>query len=50
MTQIARYLAGGWNAVIDFSNADVDGDGTVTLKDAVRLRRYLAGGWDVMLI
>ena len=50
VTQIVRYLAGGWDAVIDISNADVDGDGAVTLKDAVRLRRYLAGGWDVMLI
>ena len=48
--QITRYLAGGWDAVIDLVNADVNGDGVVNLKDVVLLRRYLAGGWDVMLI
>ena len=47
--QITRYLAGGWDAVIDLMNADVNGDGTVNLKDAALLRRYLAGGWDVEL-
>lgn len=28
---------------------DVNGDGQVTLKDAVLIRRYIAGGWDVEL-
>ena len=45
--QILRYLAGGWGAVIDLENADVNRDGEVNLKDAVILRRYLAGGWEV---
>lgn len=47
--QITRYLAGGWDAVIDLMNADVNGDGTVNLKDVVLLRRYLAGGWGIIL-
>ena len=49
IVQIARYLAGGWNAVIDIANADVNADGVVNLKDVVLLRRYLAGGWSVEL-
>lgn len=49
IVQIARYLAGGWDAVIDLLNADVNGDGIVNLKDIVILRRFLAGGWDVTL-
>lgn len=49
IVQIARYLAGGWNAVIDLMNADVNCDGEVNLKDVVLLRRYLAGGWDIEL-
>ena len=47
--QITRYLAGGWDAVIDLMNADVNGDGVVNLKDVVLIRRYLAGGWGVEL-
>ena len=49
VTQIARYLVGGWDAVIDLMNADVNGDGKVDLKDVVLMRRYLAGGWNVTL-
>ena len=46
--QITRYLAGGWEIVLDLANADVNGDGKADLKDVVLLRRYLAG-WDVTL-
>ena len=49
VVQLTRYLAGGWDAVIDLLNADVNGDGEVNLKDVVLLRRYLAGGWDIEL-
>ena len=49
IVQIARYLAGGWDAVIDLINSDVNGDGEVNLKDVVILRRYLAGGWSIEL-
>lgn len=49
IVQMIRYLAGGWDAVIDLKNADVTGDDAVDLKDVVILRRYLAGGWDVEL-
>jgi hypothetical protein len=47
--QITRFLAGGWDAVLDLINADVNGDGEVNLKDVVILRRYLAGGWSIEL-
>lgn len=43
VTQIARYLAGGWNVVIDLINADMNGDGVINLKDVVLLRRCLVG-------
>ena len=32
------------------SNADVNKDGEVNVKDVVLLSRYLAGGWNVILI
>ena len=47
---IRRWLAGGWDAVINEANADVNGDGVVSSKDLVVLRRYLAGGWDAELV
>lgn len=47
--QLVRYLAGGWDAQIDRTAADVNDDGVVDLKDAVLLRRYFAGGWGVVL-
>ena len=49
VVQIARYLAGGWEAVIDLSNSDVNGDSKVDLKDVVIIRRFFAGGWDISL-
>ncbi|MGN0636195.1 MAG: S8 family serine peptidase [Acutalibacteraceae bacterium] len=49
VAMIRRYLAGGWNAVIDLQNADVNGDGSVDLRDCVTLERYLAGGWNISL-
>lgn len=50
VVQIRRWLVGGWDAVIDESNADVDGNSRVNLKDAVLIRRYLADDWDVTLL
>ena len=50
VVQITRYLAGGWDAVIDLVNADVNADGSVDLRDAVLIRRFLAGGWNVVLV
>ena len=49
VAMIRRYLAGGWNAVIDLQNADVNRDGSVDLRDCVTLERYLAGGWNISL-
>ena len=31
------------------SKGDVNGDGTVNLKDVVMIRRYIAGGWNVTI-
>ena len=50
VVQIRRWLVGGWNAVINEANADVDGNNKVNLKDAVYIRRYLADDWDVTLL
>ena len=50
VAQITRYLAGGWDAVIDLMSADVNGDGDVNLIDVILLRRFLAGGWNVTLL
>jgi C1A family cysteine protease len=49
VTQLRRYLAGGWNVTINMANSDVNGDDTVNAKDVTQLRRYLAGGWNVTL-
>jgi hypothetical protein len=46
---LRRHIAGGWNTVLDVSAADINGDGTVNLKDVVMLRRVIAGGWNVTL-
>lgn len=50
VVQIRRWIVGGWGAVINESNADVDGNNKVNLKDAVLIRRYLADDWDVTLV
>jgi hypothetical protein len=49
VTQLRRYLAGGWGVEIDEAACDVNGDGDVNAKDVTQLRRYLAGGWGVKL-
>ena len=49
VTQLRRYLAGGWNAEIHEENSDVNGDDEVNAKDVTMLRRFLAGGWGVTL-
>ena len=43
VTMLMRYLAGGWNAVVDRAAADFNGDGSVDLRDVALLRRFLAG-------
>ena len=50
VVQIRRWLVGGWDAVINEANADVDGNSKVNLKDVVYIRRYLADDWDVTLL
>ncbi len=49
MTELRRYLTGGWIVTVNKINADVNKDGGIDLKDVVILRRYLAGGWDITL-
>ena len=49
VTELTRYLAGGWDVDVHTPNSDVNGDGSVDLRDVTLLRRYLAGGWDVEL-
>lgn len=49
VTQLRRFLAGGWNAEINEDEADLNEDGAVNAKDVTVLRRYLAGGWGVEL-
>lgn len=46
---LRRFIAGGWNVVLDEKIADLNGDGKVNLKDVVLLRRFIAGGWNVAL-
>ncbi len=47
VTQLRRFLAGGWNAEIEESAADINGDSEINAKDVTMLRRYLAGGWGI---
>jgi hypothetical protein len=49
VTQLRRYLAGGWNVNVDKSEADLNEDKEINAKDVTLLRRYLAGGWGVVL-
>ena len=44
---LRRYIAGGWNVILDSSTADINGDGSINLKDVVTLRRMIAGGWEI---
>lgn len=46
VTNLMRFLVGGWDVTVDASSADVDGDGKLTLRDVTILRRYLAGWKD----
>ena len=46
---LRRFIAGGWNLLLDPSIADLNGDGLINLKDVVILRRYIAGGWNIVL-
>ena len=47
---IRRFIAGGYDVVIDTNIADVNKDGVVNSKDSVLLRRFIAGGYDVVLL
>lgn len=40
---LRRYLAGGYNVVIDETTADINRDGQITIADVVLLRRLLVG-------
>jgi hypothetical protein len=40
---LRRYLAGGYNVVIDEAAADINGDGVITIADVILLRRLLVG-------
>ena len=47
VTALAEALA-GWDTTANEDALDVNGDGTVNLKDLVLLAQYVAG-WDVDL-
>ncbi len=49
ITNLRRYLVGGWNVDIIKANADINKDGTISTKDVTLLKRFLAGGWGVIL-
>ena len=49
ITQIRRFLAGGYNVSIDKDHADANCDGEVDLKDVTYIRRALAGGYGITL-
>lgn len=40
---LRKYLAGGYNILINRTAADYDGNGTVNMKDVSLLKRYIAG-------
>ncbi len=40
---LRRYLAGGYDVVIDNASADMDSDGYITVADLILLRRQLVG-------
>ena len=40
---LRRYLAGGYNIVIDEKAADVNQDGQITIADVIALRRMITG-------
>ena len=45
-----RCLTDGWSELtVNTALADVDGNGTLSLRDCTLLSRYLAGGWGVRL-
>ncbi len=46
---IRRYIAGGYNVVINLAGADADKDGMIDSRDIILIRRYLAGGYGVVL-
>lgn len=49
VTVLRRYLAGGYDVVVQQVALDVNRDGNVDLKDITHLRRALAGGYGVEL-
>lgn len=46
---LRRYIAGGYNVVINEAAGDVNNDGIHTTTDVVYIRRYIAGGYGVEL-
>lgn len=49
ITQIRRFLAGGYSVSVDRDHADANCDGEVDLKDVTYIRRALAGGYGITL-
>ena len=45
---MSQYIA-HWNVTINLSNADVNGDGVVTVKDVTLVKQKLAK-WSVELV
>ena len=46
---VRRYIAGGYNVMMDDNAADVDGNGVINTTDVILMRRYIAGGYGVVL-
>ena len=49
VTLLRRYIAGGYDVIINEDAADVNDDNTINGKDVTLLRRFNAGGYDVEL-
>ena len=46
---LRRYIAGGYDVVVNEAAADLNLDGMITATDVVILRRYIAGGYGIEL-
>ncbi len=46
---LRRYIAGGYDIVVNDAALDIDRDGEVVVRDVITLRRFIAGGYDIEL-
>lgn len=46
---LRKFIAGGYEVIIDEDSADVLKDGILNVKDVTTLRRFIAGGYDIVL-